>query len=422
MKPIAWQRFPAPSTLTALLLLGCSSGAGAGNAAGGSGSVADGGSSGQAAPGGGGPALNGGGSLGGNFGSGAGGAVNDAGGRTGSAGSGPSGGAASEGGRGGMANNGGASAGGTVGSGACVESQCGSHKWACWKMPNPASSPSTVPNHQTYTDLGNGAVRDDITCLVWEKANPATQGTWQASVDRCAALAANSYAGFSDWRLPTRVELASIVDVTNGSKGFAAIFALTSGYYDTASWWYETITGQSTSGFHFGYGTNGFTSNAVAMGNSNNVARCVRGNGDGEAADELAKEPPNHYTVASGEVTDNYTGLIWQQAFSDARMAWSAAPAYCSALALNGHVGFRVPTLNELASTVNEALVGGAVNRTVFPNNPSGCGATFWFWAAEASKVGGTAWGLSYCDGFTGWNAASAAWNTFPDANVRCVR
>jgi hypothetical protein len=289
-------------------------------------------------------------------------------------------------------------------------------------MPNPASSPGPVPNHASYTDLGNGAVRDNITCLVWEKANPGAPGTWQASADRCAALATSSYAGFGDWRLPTRVEMASIVDVTNGSKGFASIFSLTAGYYDTASWWYETITGQSTSGFHFGYGANGFTSNAVAMGGTNNVARCVRGNGAGEEANALAKEPANHYTVAAGEVTDNYTGLTWQQGFSAARMAWSAAAGYCAALTVNGHTGFRVPTLSELATTVNEALVGGAINRTAFPNNPSGCGATFWFWAAEASKVGGDAWGLSYCDGYTGWNSGSAAWNTFPDGNVRCVR
>ena len=138
--------------------------------------------------------------------------------------------------------------------------------------------------------------KDNVTCLVWEKANPATQGTWQASADRCAALATSNYAGFNDWRMPTRVEMASITDVNNGAKGFASIFTVTSGYYGTSSWWYETITGQNTSGFQFGYGTNGFTSNAVAMSGTNNVARCVRGNGAGEAADAFAKEPPNHYT------------------------------------------------------------------------------------------------------------------------------
>jgi Protein of unknown function (DUF1566) len=346
--------------------------------------------------------------------------------RAGASGSTGAGDAGTGSGMGGAAGTGGVpaptGAGGNSGPpGACVESSCGSHKWPCWKMPNPVASGAAVPNHQSYADLGNGAVRDNVTCLVWEKANPATQGTWQQSADRCAALATSSYAGFNDWRMPTRVEMASITDVNNGARGFASIFTVTAGYYGTSSWWYETITGQNTSGFQFGYGTNGFTSNAVAMGGTNNVARCVRGNGAGEAANAFAKEPANHYTVAAGEVTDSYTGLIWQQTYSAARMAWADGPAYCAGLALNGHSGWRMPTLNELASTVNEALVGPAINRTVFPMTAF-CGSTTWFWALEASKVGGVAWGINYCDGFTGWNAASATWNTFPDAYVRCVR
>ena len=73
---------------------------------------------------------------------------------------------------------------------------------------------------------------------------------------------------------------------------------------------------------------------------------------------------------------------------------------------------------------MNEAKVGGAVVATAFPGNPTGCkDPKYWFWAAEASKVGGTAWGLSSCDGFTGYNVgASGDWNYFPTANVRCVR
>ncbi|MBN1610196.1 MAG: DUF1566 domain-containing protein [Polyangiaceae bacterium] len=335
------------------------------------------------------------------------------------------GGASAGGGSSGGTATGGAAFGGSTGE--CQESSCGSHKWACWRMPNPASSASSVPNHQSYTDLGNGAVRDNITCLVWEKANPENVGDWQANVDRCADLASSGYAGFDDWRLPTRVEMASIVDVTRGRTGYPEVFGVTSGYYATGSWWMETITGQDNAGRHWGYGTNGFTSNSVLMSDTL-VARCVRGNGSGEAANELAVEPPEHYTVTGiapdAEVLDNYTGLVWQQGFSPSLMAWSEAPAYCSSLNLNGHTGWRVPTLNELASTVNEAKVGGAINASAFPNNPNGCKEPkYWFWAAEASKVGGEAWGLSYCDGFTGNNSGSSGdWNYFPTANVRCVR
>jgi hypothetical protein len=327
--------------------------------------------------------------------------------------------------------SGGTSQGGAGGAsvGACQESACDSHKWACWKMPNPVSSGIGVPNPQTYTDLGNGAVRDDVTCLVWERANPATQGTWQQSFDRCAALAASEYAGFDDWRLPTRIEMASITDVTLGKTGFPAVFEVTSGYYVTGSFWYKTIltdndaTADNETNMVWGYGTNGFTSNAIVRTNTNNVARCVRGNGAGEAAGDYAREPANHYTLGDGVVTDNYTGLTWQQGRSPSLMEWGEAAAYCSSLTLDGG-GFRVPTLNELATTVNEAKVGGAIVSSAFPDNPVGCKAPeFWFWTREASKVGGVGWGLSYCDGFTGWNVGkSGEWNYFPTANVRCVR
>ncbi|HET9953704.1 MAG TPA: DUF1566 domain-containing protein [Polyangiaceae bacterium] len=348
----------------------------------------------------------------------------------GESGAGPVAGASNGGAAGGAPASGGAGST-SAGAGTCVESNCGTHKWACWKMPNPASSPASVPNHQSHTDLGNGAVRDNITCLVWEKANPDKKGNWQSASDRCAALASSGYAGFDDWRLPTRVEMASISDVTLGAKGYPAPFGVTSGYYVTGSFWYKTILtagGAKPEDRVWGYGTNGFTSNAIVRSNTDNLARCVRGNGPGEAAGDYAVEPPNHYTLAGSgvdaTVTDNYTGLTWQATYSKARMPWSEASAYCAAQRTAGLSDWRVSTLNELASTVNEALVAPAINRTVFPNTSGACDETGWFWAAESSKVGGTAWGLSYCDGYTGWNAgaSASAWNYFTDAYVRCVR
>lgn len=307
---------------------------------------------------------------------------------------------------------------------------CGSHKWACWPMPTPVSSPDGVPNPQTYTDLGSGAVRDEVTCLTWEQSNPNDPGTWQHNFDRCAALAESGFAGFDDWRLPTRIEMASITDVTLGSTGYPDVFDVTSGYYVTGSFWYKTILTDADAVLDnetdmvWGYGTNGFTSNAIVRSNTNNVSRCVRGNGTGEAAAEYAVEPPHHYTTAAGEVTDNYTGLVWQAGFSPSLVTFDAAKDYCAELELGSVGGWRVPTLNELATTVNEAKVGGAIVDSVFPGNPVGCRAPeYWFWAAEASSVGGDGWGLSYCDGFTGWNVGDDGdWNYFPTANVRCVR
>ncbi len=319
-----------------------------------------------------------------------------------------------------------------AGQGSCVEASCGSHKWACWKMPNPPSSGDAVPNHQSLTDLGNGAVLDNLTCLTWEKANPESVGDWEANHARCAELAATGFAGHTDWRLPTRIEMASITDVTRGRTGFPEVFEVTAGYYVTKSFWYKTILVDDPSevDFVWGYGTNGFTSNAISRSDSDLVARCVRGNGPGEAADEYARTEAltalGHYAIDAtrGVVTDNFTGLMWQMGRSPSLMAHAEAAGYCEALSLGGHDDWRVPTLNELASTVNEAKVGGAIDTEAFPDNPVGCREPqYWFWASEASEVGGDGWGLSYCDGFTGWNVGQdGAWNYFPTANVRCVR
>jgi hypothetical protein len=111
-------------------------------------------------------------------------------------------------------------------------------------------------------------------------------------------------------------------------------------------------------------------------------------------------------------------------------MAWSAAAGYCAGLALNGHT-WLVPSLNELASIVDEARVGnnkpapgaqGAVNLTAFPDTVN-CGSTTWFWASTQYVGSSYAWGINYCDGYTGYNSgASGAWNYFTDGYVRCVR
>ncbi len=107
--------------------------------------------------------------------------------------------------------------------------------------------------------------------------------------------------------------------------------------------------------------------------------RCVRGNGAGEGQNGQAKEPPDHYAVATaaGETADNYTGLVWQQGSSPATRAWVDAANYCTTLGLNGHT-WRVPSLNELAST--PALPVIALKSS--PGNQNGCAR----WHSHASN------------------------------------
>ena len=347
---------------------------------------------------------------------------------------GASGGTTGTGGSGGKATGGTTGTGGAGSPGACVPATCGTHKWPCWHMPNPAAS--GLPNPASTTDLGNGAVLDNVTCLVWEKAPNTTQGFWQANSDHCASLVTSSFAGYSDWRLPTRVEMASLVDFarTGDAIDTTAFPKEPSGYYRTGSDWYETITGQNSSGFSWIYGmSSGFTSNAYAKTTGNAYVRCVRGNGSGEGQSVFAAPPPNQYTAASGEVTDTYTGLVWQQADSATPsgatvIPWSGAAGYCAGLGLNGHT-WRVPSINELATLVDEAHVGPAINKTMFPNTKYGSYSNNWYWASTTYGASAYGWAINFDDGFTGYNSGSATgknggpeWNYFTGAWVRCVR
>ena len=129
----------------------------------------------------------------------------------------------------------------------------------------------------------------------------------------------------------------------------------------------------------------------------------------------------------TGEVTDNYTGLIWQQGSSAAGVAWSAAAITCSSLVLNGHP-WRVPTITE-QSLVNEALVAPAINRTAFPNTHYGSYSNNWYWANATYGTSSNGWAINFDDGFTGYNTGTATgknggpqWNYFTSAFVKCVR
>jgi hypothetical protein len=358
---------------------------------------------------------------------GRGGGTAGAGGRGGAAGSVGSAGASGRGGgtagaSGGTAGSGG-SAGGTTGtagsSGACAA--CGTHRWACWPMPNPASA--GLPNPASYRDNGDGTVTDNVTCLTWQKTVSSSTYTVDAGRSYCATLGAG-------WRLATRVELASVNDFTASGAKFPAPLTSASAFFKTGSEWVLTTKQIGAgAGKDLGWAYNfsdGIVSNARSAATADKV-RCVRGGGD-DAFDTvpgaLAVAPPNQYTVvATGEVRDNYTGLVWQQDSSAATVAWADAAGTCAALTTGGHT-WRVPSIRELATLVDEAQVAPSINRTMFPNTKYGSRSNNWYWASHRAAGSTTAaWAINFDDGFTGFNAgASGDWNYFTAAWVKCVR
>jgi hypothetical protein len=81
---------------------------------------------------------------------------------------------------------------------------CADPSWAEWPVP-PAASPSA------YSDNKDGTITDNITGLMWQSPPAATAMTQSAAIIYCSTML--TLAGHSDWRLPTRIELLSLVDL-----------------------------------------------------------------------------------------------------------------------------------------------------------------------------------------------------------------
>jgi hypothetical protein len=293
----------------------------------------------------------------------------------------------------------------------CTPVNCGTHSWACWPMPNAAGL--GLPNEASYTDLGDGTVRDNKTCLVWERVvrSSSSTYTWPDAQNRCASPQLPG----TGWRLPTRIELMSIVDDSVISPATASVFTSPYEVFWTGSTVAANVQQSWTILFY-----NGVV--ATKAQSSKYYARCVRGNGDGILS---AAPPPNHYSLIDGPIQraiqDNYTNLVWQekdsQMLSPSPMSWESAVTYCSSMTVNGS-GWRLPSIKELATLVNEAppssRLSPTVDTAVFGST---AGASYWSSSLYNRKTPSAAaypWTLNFRDGSTSYTESTAF--------AKCVR
>jgi len=309
---------------------------GSGGATGGGGATASGGATGTGGAGSAGGSGTGGGTgKGGATGSGG---ATSKGGATGSGGATGKGGATGGGGAAGKGDSTGTGTGGatTVDGGVgCSYQPPSEFIYARWPMPNPASA--GLANPASYTDNGDGTVTDDVTKLVWQKSVTSSQAySWCDAINYCATL---TLAGRT-WRLPTRIELLSLVDFTRGNPAIntTAFPGVPGGkYHWTSSPW---VVSQIATKPQYSWIVNfseGLTSNAGDRTQAE-YARCV------SAPDEGPLPSPRYTQVASGEVQDVDTGLIWATAATTTTTDFTTAQTTCSGLGLNGHT-WRTPSI-----------------------------------------------------------------------------
>lgn len=265
--------------------------------------------------------------------------------------------------------------------------------WAVWPMPNTAPD---LPNARHLEVTSEVVVLDRVTGLMWQRTIEAQQLSFADAKEHCAQLV---LAGYDDWRLPSRLELVSILDTSRTQPAIDV-----SSFPDTPSDWFWSSTAAADGKaawyvyFYFGYPNTDLVSNLFSV-------RCVR-------TAESRASISQHYDVRADTVRDLGTGLTWQRAVADQRLSFDAARSYCEGLDLAGAQGWRVPSLPELLTLIDDRVEDAPmIDRAAFPDTP---GEAFW----SSSYFGGTV-GLSWQVYFERGNGLYGLPTT--EFRVRCV-
>ncbi|MBI5609678.1 MAG: DUF1566 domain-containing protein [Deltaproteobacteria bacterium] len=145
----------------------------------------------------------------------------------------------------------------------CVAGTCQvvDHEWTGWKPP--------LTPQGLKPDPANDTVYHPLTGRTWQRQSSASKINWPDAKKLCEDLV---LAGKSDWRLPTAVELLSLLDVSKTSKEALIDLVAFPGTPAAAFW---SGTQWSTSGMYVGLNFELGTGGPVD-GTSTMYVRCVR--------------------------------------------------------------------------------------------------------------------------------------------------
>jgi hypothetical protein len=137
-------------------------------------------------------------------------------------------------------------------------------------MPNSQSDVTAgAPNLESYTDNGDGTITDNVTGLIWQKA--VAPGTYTRAQALAYCQTTLALANHNDWRVPSYIELVSVVDHGRSNPSINTTFFPS----PSGAWFWSSsmIPGSSSQGLsiHFWYG------DTYSSGLSDTInLRCVR--------------------------------------------------------------------------------------------------------------------------------------------------
>ncbi len=262
-------------------------------------------------------------------------------------------------------------------------------------------------NQQSYTVNGDGTVTDNVTKLVWQQCSAGLSGAGCATGTGAIYTSANALTYCSGntpglpgtgWRLPTKTELAWIVDsepaagTTINAKTFPSTVA--------GTYWASTTYALNTANTWSVYFSNGMV-NSLTQAASLYV-RCVRGS---------AAPTPNLVDNGDQTITDTARSLTWDKRETTI-MAWDAALTYCETSAHAGQTDWRLPNRNELASLVDNTITTTPLINAAFSNAV----ASFYWTSTTYAPNTANAWSVGFGNGNI--SNGGKAGNSY----VRCVR
>jgi len=135
--------------------------------------------------------------------------------------------------------------------------------------------------------------------------------------------------------------------------------------------------------------------------------------------------PPDLNDNGDGTVTDNLTGLIWEQKTDDGgsrdkdnAYTWKDALAYCENLILGGHDDWRLPNSKELERLVDLESSSPAIDTSYFPNTNN---ALYWTSTTCSGCHKMKAFAIDFSDGEL-YYANKYRNDIYDELYVRCVR
>ncbi len=223
-------------------------------------------------------------------------------------------------------------------------------------------------NTPSYTDNGDGTITDNVTGLMWQKAYQLLSYNEAAELARKSKL-----AGHKDWRVPTIKEAYSLILFSGVDASGRDMSVVPEG----------AIPFIATDYFDFAYGSNGtrvidtqMLSETKSIGSLSGRMPMVFGvnmaDGRIKSYPLNARDGEKKFTVRfvrgtdygvnkfkankNGTVSDEATGLMWQQDDSGKGLNWADALEYAAKMnkkKMGGYSDWRLPNAKELQSIID---------------------------------------------------------------------